>query len=554
MTDLSSCYALLHQRISERVGDQYTLAQVKEAWVLELSDEFAGEGYRCASAGGKLHLTARGLSGLLAGMGHLLRTSRYAEGVFQPSPWRGASTPDKPYRSLYFATHFHNFYHDAPLAVVSRYIEDLALLGYNSLVVMFDMHHYAGFGEASAQAMIRRLRALLAAAKALGMGTGLTLLANEGYAGSPPELRAEPTGRSHYGVELCPAKPGAMALLLAWRREVFAAFADLGLDQVILWPYDQGGCGCAACSPWGAKGFLAVGEAVAACAKEFFPTATITLSTWLFDHGKQPAQGEWAGIDRAFATRPGWVDYLLADAHGEFPRHPLEHGAPGGLPLVNFPEISMYGMYPWGGFGANPLPGRFERIWHAVQGAVAGGMPYSEGLYDDLNKMLISRFYWDREATAESALREYIAYEFAPEVVDEVMAAIRILEANHGHSWLASAKVTWTLSPRFTPMPSREGILYLPMEERSSAAEAWRLIESSDAKLPRRARASWRWRILYLRARIDRDLRRTGGLPTEATESAMEELTGIYHAEKAEYKCAPPTRASIAAARSSAVV
>lgn len=51
----------------------------------------------------------------------------------------------------------------------------------------------------------------------------------------------------------------------------------------------------------------------------------------------------------------------------------------GGLPLLNFPEISMWGRGPWGGWGANPLPSRFEGLWQQTKGFVLGGMPYSEG-------------------------------------------------------------------------------------------------------------------------------------------------------------------------------
>ena len=40
----------------------------------------------------------------------------------------------------------------------------------------------------------------------------------------------------------------------------------------------------------------------------------------------------------------------VVDDHGNFPLWPLEHGGGklGGLPLLNFPEISMWGRGPWG--------------------------------------------------------------------------------------------------------------------------------------------------------------------------------------------------------------
>ena len=76
------------------------------------------------------------------------------------------------------------------------------------------------------------------------------------------------------------------------------------------------------------------------------------VSTWCYD---TPPAGEWAGLARFLETDKSWLDYIMADSHTDFPRFPLDQGVPGGLPLVNFPEISMYGRTPWGGYGANPL-------------------------------------------------------------------------------------------------------------------------------------------------------------------------------------------------------
>ena len=75
----------------------------------------------------------------------------------------------------------------------------------------------------------------------------------------------------------------------------------------------------------------------------------------------------------------------------------------GGLPLLNFPEISMWGNWPWGGVGANPLPARFQRLWDQVQHAVQGGFPYSEGIYEDMNKAVVAQFYWDAGRSARAA-------------------------------------------------------------------------------------------------------------------------------------------------------
>ena len=94
-------------------------------------------------------------------------------------------------------------------------------------------------------------------------------------------------------------------------------------------------------------------------AREIFPDIKVIVGTWAFDAPND--EGEYEGLYKRLRTDMSWIDYLMVDAHGDFPSYPLEHEVI--RPIVNFPEISMWGLAPWGGFGANPLPERFQRIW-----------------------------------------------------------------------------------------------------------------------------------------------------------------------------------------------
>lgn len=97
---------------------------------LTLSPEIGIEGFRIEDhpRGGVL-IVGNDERGLLYGVGKFLRTSRYDKDGMTPSTWRGTSMPEKPVRGIYFATHFHNFYHDAPVEKIETYVEDLALWG-----------------------------------------------------------------------------------------------------------------------------------------------------------------------------------------------------------------------------------------------------------------------------------------------------------------------------------------------------------------------------------------------------------------------------------------
>jgi hypothetical protein len=372
--------------------------------------------------------------------------------------------------------------------------------------------------------MLERLRTILAAAKGVGMDAGLCLLANEAYADSPTEMRANgETGTAHYGVELCPHKPGAKELMLRWFDEEFEAFSDVGIDNIWVWPYDQGGCACEKCSPWGANGFLVMAEAIAERARRHFPDLTVILSTWLFDSKEE---GEWRGLSRAFEQPPEWLDYILADGHHRFPRYPLENGVPGGLPLLSFPEISMWRSYPWGGYGANPVPSHLQELWDDAGEHLSGGFPYSEGIYEDVNKAVFSQLFWDRDRTAIDVMREYAAAEFGHEVADDVADAIRIMEKNHARH----------------PGQDDEGRQVIELGgEGTRVQECHDLMEGVDVRLDERVRGGWRWRVFLLRSVIDRELYESEGMITPACAEAFEELRAIYHAQNAENQVSPPS-------------
>ncbi len=531
---------LLQRELQERAQVVVTAGPADLALQLEVQPGPGPDGYAIEDdADGELSVRGHDARGLLYGVGKLLRDAHYEPGQFIPGSWRGVSVPHRPVRGIYFASHFHNYYHDAPVAEVERYVEELALWGYNVVSVWFDMHHFQGIDDSAAQAMIERLRAILVAAKRIGLDVGLVFLANEAYANSPKELRADwtaghdgyhhPPG-GHYHVELCPSQPGTLELLLRWVDEKLEAFGDLEIDYLWIWPYDQGGCTCGRCAPWGANGFLRCAEPIARRFKSRFSAGKVILSTWYFDRF---TDGEWAGLDRAFQPRPDWADYLLADDYGDqYPQYPLVHGVPGDLPMVNFPEISMYRCSPWGGYGANPFPEHLQSLWDTAGDRLSGGFPYSEGIYEDLNKAICAQFFWSRAGDAWAIVREYVAYEFGQQAVAPVLEAIGIMEHN---------------LPR--DMQHSDAGYRFPLVHAERIEECWQLMVRADAQLSPRARASWRWRVLFLRALIDRELAAHDGYVSERCEKAFEELTRIYHAEGALMWVAPPTRDALAAQR-----
>lgn len=537
--------SILVDRIKVRCPAQVTPGATDADIVLAVDDTLAPEAYRIADAGRAMRIAGGSPLGLLYGIGKFLRTSGYADG-FSPSPWRGTAVPQGVIRGMYYATHFHNWYHTATEAEIVRYTEDLALWGVNAVMAIFPAINLQGWDDPETAPALEMLRRYARAARGLGLQFA-TAVGNTWFRGTPAHLLAtplpDPTGRhGNSGFPICPSTPEGHTLIMENARRIYRELADVGLDLLEHWPYDEGGCACEKCLPWGSNGYFKLSRDLSLLAREYFPECKTILSTWGFD---TPPEGEWAGLTHKLAAGNDWLDFILADAHEDYPAYPLQHGVPGGLPLLNFPEISMWGLYPWGGYGATPLPRRLQRLWNQVKGVVTGGFPYSEGIYEDLNKAIVAQFYWDKDRTAEETLREYIAYEYAPQVTEEVLCLIALIETAHTHSALRDARRQLARA-RDSAAPTEtirelehvialiendlgEGVVE-PDAGQAAADEACRLAAEIDARLPKWAAAGLRWRILLLRSVLEPLRNVPGGLKTPAAQAALRELIGLFHA------------------------
>ena len=83
------------------------------------------------------------------------------------------------------------------------------------------------------------------------------------------------------------------------------------------------------------------------------------------------------------------------------------------------------------------------------------------------------------------------------------------------------------------------------IEDPSNVDEIYNRIVAVDSKLDEKARSSWRWRIVYLRAKIDYELVHDDYYVSPACEECFQKLVQIYHAENAYYYVSPPTFSSV---------
>ena len=537
---INTAVTMFEQRLQKRCGVKTTIGKADAQILVTRDDSVKDEGYMIAGSTNALEVRASGARGITAGLGKLLRTSFYYEDGLALSEWRGSSLPTSVLRGIQLDTHFCNYYHMAPAEELEEYVTDLAFRGINCLDIVFPLIDLLGWDDPEVDHITAQIGAICRAAEKIGIGVGLEIVPNQDFVNRRQEFAASPNvekirKRGNNGHNMCPNKPGALKYITDTYLHVLKHLAANGIfmEYLCFWPYDEGGCGCEKCLPWGANGFIKASKAIFGEVRKEFPEMKVILSTWLFDTPDD--QGEWSGLSRLLDGNNDWVDFILADSHTDYPKYPLTHPIPGGLPLINYPEISMWALYPWGGYGANPLPARFERLWHQVSHVVKGGIAYSEGIFDDINKAVVAGFYWNKDTTAMDTLAEYISYEFGTDRVADVQDVIRAIEENHVKTAVGVEKVV-----------TRDCNTKAVTEEiYQSAQKAWLLTQEVDRTLPEWGKKSWKWRILYLRAMFDelrfrkaleqRDTLQEDSTWTEVlkgdagAKEGMRELVKIYH-------------------------
>ncbi|NLE46545.1 MAG: hypothetical protein GX620_17655, partial [Chloroflexi bacterium] len=191
-------------------------------------------------------------------------------------------------------------------------------------------------------------------------------------------------------------------------------------------------------------------------------------------------------------------------------------------PLLNFPEISMWGLYPWGGWGATALPERITRFWRQTGDKLSGGFLYSEGLFEDINKVIVAQLYFWGDRDPDETLREYAIYELGMADAAPFLELVHTLEKTH------------------------TAVATAGMCDLGDVARTYELACEIDEALPQWAKRCFRWRQIFLRAVLDSRrypacFARFGKMRVDDEDwkallredevciEAFRELVGIYH-------------------------
>ena len=494
--------ALLEKIVKERIAERSASGELSAS--LTIDSNLDPEEYVLETDGTSASIRAGSFPGLIFGSGKLLRSLDYGVDSFAAPKLSIREKPDASFRCCYFARHFHNWYHMATREELERCVEDLALWGFNTIatipipIINLNLDPDAEEWRQAADGV----KTIRAAAKRLDLSFVAMGCPNQAARDLPPELKATPNvdpKRGNNGINACPSTPEGLEYMDRVIRTVFGSFVGAQADYTCWWPFDEGGCECEKCGPWATNGFLKFVDRYSKMVNdEFAPDQRFIVSTWTFHEDEFEALWNWA------KDRPE-VPYILADAHADFPRYPLEHPLPEGHKLITFPEISMQGRFPWGGYGATPQPRRFTELWEQVRGHVDGCMLYSEGPFEDVNKIMEAGFYF-RDESAEDSLREYARYELSGCDPDDFVALCRDLEA---------------ILVLKDPNP----------EYAATALDAMKLAVKIDSEILPSLRESLRWRQFYCRCLLEYEINVRGNRNTQTYADAILELQRLYHSD-----------------------
>lgn len=216
------------------------------------------------------------------------------------------------------------------------------------------------------------------------------------------------------------------------------------------------------------------------------PKAQVWLSLQGFNKEKEEA------VYRYIEQRlPAWLGGLVAGPSSP-PIARTRQRLPARYGLRLYPDLThnkicQYQVPSWdqafaltlGREAVNPRPTEFAAIHNRYAAASDGFISYSDGVHDDVNKIIWSSLAWDPAQPVREILQDYARFHFAPALAPDIADAILALERNWHGPLSGNGAVEATLL-------------------------SWRRLEERAPQLE----TNWRWQMCLLRAVYDTYVRR----------------------------------------------
>jgi hypothetical protein len=324
----------------------------------------------------------------------------------------GARGADASFCELYAAGHFGNWYEVAGVNEMRRVLMEAKHWGFNRYADWFDatdcVDPFSGDPQYSlGNALWDLKRVHFRTAQSLGLATDLAFSPNHVYRDQlKPEWLAK-RGPRIQGQLICPHQPGAREAILKNYQNLFADLAKAGVNLTAInaAPYDYGGCACDQCKPWIIT-FAQLTLDIHKIARAHHPKVELHFIGWW-----------WTAEEHMLFAE--WMDEHAPGVAVSMSLHiPYDQTGVAGVPLpkgcrkhafvhIGYPDRSVPRDI-YAKTGPVMAPKRIAAtVTNLSAQSVTGVMAYSEGIYDDVNKVLLGALFTGRQKTSRDVLLAY---------------------------------------------------------------------------------------------------------------------------------------------------
>lgn len=248
----------------------------------------------------------------------------------------------------------------------------------------------------------------------------------------------------------------------------------------------------------------------AAILRRYHPRATVWVSAQGFD-------GEgYEQFYQQLRRRPAWLTGVFFGPQSRDALPVQRRRIPARFPVQMYPDIAhtMHAQFPvprWdpsfalteGREPICPRPRAFAHIYRVFRRFQAGFVTYSEGINDDVNKIVWTALGWDASTPVREILEQYAAWYLAPDDDGRRAAAAAI----------AALEENWT-----GPLPRNPRI--------AATLAQWTALAQHAQPAGQSGWDRGRWEMLLYRARYDDFLQRKQAREQAAYDSAEQALRG----------------------------
>ena len=324
--------------------------------------------------------------GLLFGIGHVLRKAEISSARVRLPPLNIRAVPEMSWRAHQIGYRFKNNSYDAfTVPMLEQQVRDLAVFGANGI------QWIAPLSDDAAASPLFHIPALDMAVAASGLMAKYGLDFDLYY----PEMEDD------Y------ARPEAMAAELGRFEALVKRLPRL--DALYIPGGDPGHTAPDLLFP--------LAEAEAKILRRYHPEATVWISGQGFD------RAQYGRFYALLKTEPHWLTGVFFGPQSRDPLPVQRAHIPKRYPIVFYPDIAhtMHAQFPvpqWdpafalteGREPINPRPLAQAHIVRHFVGDYDGFVTYSEGVTDDVNKMLWSQLGWKRRQSVEGIVADYARY------------------------------------------------------------------------------------------------------------------------------------------------